>query len=41
MTSKLIFTLETAMHRTMEEKQYYEVVGNAKVLMKLAGLEEI
>ena len=41
MTSKLIFTLETAMHRTMQEKHYYAVVSNAKIPMKLAGLEEI
>ncbi len=41
MTSKLIFTLETAMHRIMQEKQYYAVGSNAKVLMKLAGLQEI
>ena len=41
MTSKLICTLETAMHITMREKQYYAVVSNAKILMKLAGLEEI
>ena len=41
MTSKLICTLETAMHRTMQEKQYYAVVSNAKVLIKSAGLEEI
>tara|TARA_B100001027_G_C16024495_1_gene222667 strand:+ start:242 stop:346 length:105 start_codon:yes stop_codon:yes gene_type:complete len=34
MTAKLNFTLETAMHRTMQEKQYYAVVSNAKVLMK-------
>ena len=41
MTSKLICTLETAMHRTMQEKQYYAVVSNEKILLKLAGLEEI
>ena len=41
MTSKLIFTLETTMHGTMQEKQYYAFVSNAKILMKLAGLEEI
>ena len=29
------------MHRKTQEKQYYDVVSNAKVLMKLAGLEEI
>ena len=40
-TSKLICTLETAIHRRMQEKQYYAVVSNAKIPMKLAGLEEI
>ena len=39
MTAKLIFTLETAMYRAMQEKQYSAVVSNAKVLMKLIGLE--
>ena len=33
-------TLETAMHRrAMQEKQYSAVATNAKVLMKLIGLE--
>ncbi|WP_275040517.1 MULTISPECIES: hypothetical protein [Prochlorococcus] len=40
MTSKLNCILKTVMDRTMQEKQYYTVVSNAKVLMKLAGLEE-
>ena len=39
MTAKLICTLETTMHRAMQEKQYYAVASNAKVLMKLIGLE--
>jgi len=39
MTAKLICTLETAMHRAMQEKQYSAVASNAKVLMKLIGLE--
>jgi len=39
MTSKLICTLETAMHRAMQEKQYSAVASNAKVLMKLIVLE--
>ena len=39
MTAKLICTLETAMHRAMREKQYSAVASNAKVLMKLIGLE--
>ncbi len=41
MQSKLICTLETVMHWTMQEKQYYAVLSNAKVLMQLAVLEEI
>ena len=39
MTAKLIFTLVTAMYRAMQEKQYSAVASNAKVLMKLIGLE--
>ena len=39
MTSKLVCTLETAMHRSMQEKQYSTVASNAKVLMKLVRLE--
>ena len=39
MTAKLLCTLETAMHRAMKEKQYSAVASNAKVLMKLVGLE--
>ena len=39
MTAKLICTLETAMHRAMQEKQYSAVATNAKGLMKLIGLE--
>ena len=39
MTTKLLFTLETAMFRAMQEKQYSAVASNAKVLMKLIGLE--
>ncbi len=39
MTAKLICTSETAMHRAMQEKQYSAVATNAKVLMKLIGLE--
>ena len=41
MTSKLICTLETTMHRAKQEKQYYAVVINAKVLINLGCLEEI
>ena len=39
MTAKLVCTLETAMHRAMQEKQYSAVASNAKVLMKLIGLK--
>ena len=39
MTTKLLCTLETKMHRSMQEKQYSAVASNAKVLMKLIGLE--
>ena len=39
MTAKLLCTLENAMHRAMQEKQYSAVASNAKVLMKLIGLE--
>ena len=33
MTAKLVCTLETAMYRAMQEKQYSAVASNAKVLM--------
>jgi len=39
MTAKLVCTLETAMYGAMQEKQYSAVASNAKVLMKLIGLE--
>ena len=39
MTAKLVCTLETAIFRAMQEKQYSAVASNAKVLMKLIGLE--
>ena len=39
MTAKLICTLENAMHLAMKDKQYSAVATNAKVLMKLLGLE--
>ena len=39
MKAKLVFTLETAMFRAMQEKQYSAIASNAKVLMKLVGLE--
>ena len=41
MTAKLVCTLETAMFRAMQEKQYSAVASNAKVLMKLIGLEAL
>ena len=40
MIAKLVCTLETSMHRAMQEKQYSAVASNAKVLMKWIGLEE-
>ena len=39
MTAKLVYTLETSMHKAMQEKQYFAVASIAKVLMKLIGLE--
>ena len=39
MTAKLLCNVETAMYRAMQEKQYSTVASNAKVLMKLIGLE--
>ena len=39
MTAKLLCTLETAMHRAMQEKQYSAVASNAKVIIRLLKLE--
>ena len=39
MTAKLFCTLETAMYKAIQEKQYSAVASNAKVLMKLIGLK--
>ena len=39
MKAKLVCTLETAMYRAMREKQYSAVASNAKVLMRLVGLD--
>ena len=39
MTAKLVCTLETAIYRAMQEKQYSAVARNAKVLINLIGLE--
>jgi len=41
MTAKLVFILETAMYRAMQEKQYSAVATNAKVLMRILGLYEL
>ena len=39
MSAKLLCTLETAMYRAMQEKQYSAVASNEKVLMRLIGLD--
>ena len=39
MTAKLLCTLENAMHKAMQEKQYSAVATNAKDLMRLLGLD--
>ena len=39
MAAKLLCTLETAMYRATQEKKYSAVATNAKVLMKLIGLD--
>ena len=39
MTAKLLCTLENSMYKSMQEKQYSVVASNAKVFMKLVGLE--
>ena len=41
MTSKLVCLLENAMHLAMKEKQYSAVATNAKILMRLIGLDEL
>ena len=41
MTAKLVCTLENAMHISMQENQYSAVATNAKVLMRLLGLDEL
>jgi len=38
MTAKLLCILENAMYRAMREKQYSAVATNAKVLIRLLGL---
>lgn len=37
MAAKLVCTLETAMYRVMQKKQYSTVASNTKVFMKLVG----
>ena len=39
MKAKLICTSEAVMHSAMQEKKYSAVASNAKVFMKLIGLE--
>ena len=39
MTAKLLCTFENALYKAMQEKQYSTVASNAKVLMKLIGLD--
>ncbi len=39
MTLKLVCLLENTMHLAMKEKQYSAVATNAKVLMRLLGLD--
>tara|TARA_B100000212_G_C26904980_1_gene335323 strand:- start:33 stop:161 length:129 start_codon:yes stop_codon:yes gene_type:complete len=39
MTAKLLCTLDTAIYRAIQEKQYSAVTSNVTVLMKLKGLE--
>ena len=39
MTSKLVCLLENTMHLAMKEKQYSAVATNAKVLLRLLGLD--
>ena len=41
MIAKLVCTLENAIHKAMQEKQYSAVATNAKVLMRLLGLDEL
>ena len=39
MTAKLLCVLENAMFQAMQKKQYAAVAANAKVLMRLIGLD--
>ena len=40
MTAKLLAILETAMYQAMNKGQYSAVAANAKVLMRLIGLDQ-
>ena len=39
MIAKLLCTFETAIYRATQERRYSADISNAKVLMKLVGLE--
>ena len=39
MTAKILNVLESAMFQSMQKKQYAAVAANAKVLMRLIGLD--
>ena len=39
MTTKILCVLENAMFQAMQKKQYAAVAANAKVLMRLIGLD--
>ena len=39
MTAKIMCMLENAMFKAMQQKQYSAVAANAKVLMRLVGLD--
>jgi len=39
MTAKIMCVLENAMFKAMQQKQYSAVAANAKVLMRLVGLD--
>jgi len=39
MTAKILCVLENAMFKAMQQKQYSAVAANAKVLMRLVGLD--
>ena len=39
MTAKIMCVLENAMFKAMQQKQYAAVAANAKVLMRLVGLD--